>query len=305
MSSPFSELNTPDLIQLDLFLNSRAVVLANDVIHALLARDAARASVALERLRVEEPQHHLLGAMNGLRGTLDAWPFPAASASDIERTIRLLESEVQSMAHAAIGENATDFMLPFWRDLAQAPGAHVYEPVSPQAYRAALYLRCGDSETAATAAQAIARAEDNIDALHWLSIARYRTGGLVTCRGSLMRLALLAPERIPGTLDEIDDALLFREWHAFQAALDPEDGTAGAWFPAWHLVEHPGTAIEFGSPLTLPETAPIQVMKTIARLLKVEKGGYSPALVSARSRLRNLDSKVFDFYMAHCNVSHP
>jgi len=35
-----------------------------------------------------------------------------------------------------------------------------------------------------------------------------------------------------------------------------------------------------------------------------EKGGYSPALISARSRLRELDSNMFEFYMTLRNVSH-
>jgi hypothetical protein len=123
----------------------------------------------------------------------------------------------------------------------------------------------------------------------------------------LMRLALLAPQRIPATLEEIDEPLLNRDWHAFQVAchwLDPESEELGSWFPAWYLVEHPGTAIEFGSPVTLAETVPVQAMKAIARLVKLERGGYSPALVSARNRLRELDPNLFDFYMARRNVSH-
>jgi hypothetical protein len=298
---------TADFVQLDLFLDSRAVVLANDVIHALLARDAARVNKVLERLRIEEPAHHLLGALEGLRRTLEAWPFPCTSAADIERAIHWLETEVHSMAQVALGENASNFMLPFWRDLAKAPGANVYDAGSPQAYRAALYLRCGDPEAAAAAAQAVERPDTNADALHWLAVARYRMKGLDACRMPLMRLALLAPRRLPQTLHEIDDPLLNRDWYAFQAAcdwLDPEGEEVGSWFPAWYLVEYPGSVVDFGSPLSLPETVPVQAMKTIARLVRLEKAGYSPALISARSRLRELDSNMFEFYMARRNVSH-
>lgn len=309
VSSPSSALNsqTLDFVQLDLFLDSRVVVLANDVIHALLARDAARATVVLERLRMEEPGHHLLSALEGLRRTLEAWPAPSTSAADIERAIHWLETDVHSVAQAALGENASNFMLPFWRDLANAPGANVYDARSPQAYRAALYLRCGDPEAAAAAAQAVERPDTNADALHWLAVARYRMEGLDACRMPLIRLALLAPQRLPATLQEIDDPLLNRDWYAFQATchwLDPEGEEFGSWFPAWYLVEHPGTVVDLGSPLTLPETVPVQAMKTIARLVKLEKGGYSPALISARSRLRELDSNMFEFYMARRNVSH-
>jgi hypothetical protein len=309
VSSRPSTLNSQTLgfVQLDLFLDSRSVVLANDVTHALLARDAARATVVLERLRLEEPGHHLLGALDGLCRTLKAWPPLSTSAADVERAIHWLETDVHPMAQAALGENAGNFMLAFWCDLAKAPGAKVYGAGSPQAYRAALYLRCGDPEAAAAAAQAVEQPDGNADALHWLAVARYRMEELDACRMPLMRLALLAPQRFPVTLQEIDDPLLNRDWYAFQAAchwLDPEGEEFGSWFPAWYLVEHPGIVVDFGSPLTLPETVPVQAMKAIARLVKLEKGGYSPALISARSRLRELDSNMFEFYMARRNVSH-
>lgn len=298
---------TPGSGQLDLFLHSRAVVLANDVIDALLAHDAARAAECLDRLRAEEPGHCACKALETLCHVLREWPFPSRNPAEIAEATRRLEADAHPAALAAIGKKAAEFMLPLWRDLAQAAGSHVYDAAFPQSCSAALHLRCGDPQAAAAAAQAIGQRDDNVNALHWLSVARYRIDGLDACRMPLMRLALLGPERFPATLQEIDDPLLNRDWRAFQAAchwLDSEDQTVAVWFPTWYLVEHPGTVVDFGSPLTLPETVPVQAMKTIARLVKLEKGGYSPALISARSRLRELDSNMFEFYMARRNVSH-
>ena len=45
-------------------------------------------------------------------------------------------------------------------------------------------------------------------------------------------------------------------------------------------------------------------MIVVARLVEFEKHGYSTALISARSRLRDLDSDLFDFYMVRRHVSH-
>jgi len=39
-------------------------------------------------------------------------------------------------------------------------------------------------------------------------------------------------------------------------------------------------------------------------LLELEKHGYGASLISARSRLRDLDPDMFDFYMARRIVSH-
>jgi len=80
--------------------------------------------------------------------------------------------------------------------------------------------------------------------------------------------------------------------------LDPENQTVGAWFPAWHLVEHPGIRIDCGDSQTLPATRAAQTFIAITRLLELEKHGYSTALVSARSRLRDLDPDMFAYYMA-------
>lgn len=122
-----------------------------------------------------------------------------------------------------------------------------------------------------------------------------------------MRLALLAPKRLPALLAGIDEPLLNRDWRAFQADchwLDSEDDTAGSWYPAWHLVEHPGMEIEIGELATLPTTRAAQTFVEIRRLLSLEKRGYSAALISARIRLRELDRDVFALYMARRDVRH-
>lgn len=297
----------PDSGQLDLFVHSRVVVLANDIIAALLARDAVRAAECLDRFRAEEPGHRVRKALETLCHMLAEWPLPSANPAEIAEAIRRLEADTHPAALAAIGDKAAQFMRPFWCDLAQAAKPHAYDAAFPQSYSAPLHLRGGDAEAAAAAALAVARHDDNVDALNWLAVARYRIDGLAACRIPLMRLALLGPERLPEALSEIDDPLLNREWRAFHAAchwLDPENQTVGAWFPAWHLVEHPGIRIDCGDSKTLPATPAARTFVTITRLLDLEKHGYSTALVSARSRLRDLDPDMFAFYMARRDAGH-
>ena len=297
----------PDSGQLDLFVHSRAVVLANDVIAALLARDADRAAECLDRLRAEEPGHRVRKALETLCHTLAEWPLPSENPAEIADAIRRLEADTYPAALAAMGGKAAQFMRSLWRDLAQAAKPYAYDAAFPQSYSAALYLRCGDAEAAAAAAQAVARHDDNVDALYWLAVACYRIDGLAACRIPFMRLALLGPERLPQALSEIDDPLLNRDWHAFHVAchwLDPEAQTVGAWFPAWHLVEHPGIRIDYGDSKTLPATQAAQTFIAITRLLELEKHGYSTALVSARSRLLDLDPDMFTLYMARRDAGY-
>ena len=297
----------PNAGQLDLFLHSRAVVLVNDTIGALLARDLVRAAECLDRLGAEEPDHHARKALETLCRELGEWPFPFADPAQIAEAIRRLEANVLPAALATMGDKATEFMRPLWRDLAQAASAHAYDAAFPQSYSAGLYLRCGNAEAAIASAHAIAQHDDNVDALHWLAVARYRIYGLDACRIPLMRLALHRPERLSKLLSDIDDPLLNREWQAFQATchwLDSDDGSAGAWFPAWHLIEHPATPIDCGGLASMPATRAVHAFTVIARLLELEKHGYGASLISARSRLRDLNPDMFDFYMARRIVSH-
>jgi hypothetical protein len=297
----------PDSGQLDLFVHSRAVILTNDTISALLAREAAQASACLGRLSAEVPDHGQLTALKTLSRALSEWPLRSTSPTEIAAAVEWIRGEVHAAALATMGGKAADFMRPFWQDLAHAGRSHPYDAAIPQSFCAGLYLRCGDVRAAARAAESIPDWERNADALHWLAVARYRIDGLNTCLAPLMRLALLAPQQLSIALAEIADPLLQRDWSAFHSTcdwLDPDDETANAWFPAWYLVEHPEVRIGAGDVTSLPTPQAAQTFSVIARLLELEKGGYSAALIPSRRRLRDLDSKIFAFYMARRHVNH-
>jgi hypothetical protein len=285
--------------QLDLFLHSGAVVFANDAIDALRKRDAARAADCLRRLFAEEPAYRTLGALQILCRAVQDWPFPAASPIEIADAVRRLETEVQPAADLVMREEARSFMRTFWCDLANAASHHPYEADYPQSFRSGLYLRCGDHWAASKAVESIPNRDENPDALYWFAVARYSIGGLEACRPSLLRLALLAPKRLPAAIGAIADPSLDRDWSAFQDAcswLDPQDETADAWFPAWYLLEHPDTRIALEA-ATLATTA-VQAFVLIGRLIELERRGHSAELILARSHLRELAPELFAIYMA-------
>jgi len=51
---------------------------------------------------------------------------------------------------------------------------------------------------------------------------------------------------------------------------DSADDTAGSWYPAWQLVEHPNMEIEIGELATLPVTRAGQTFVEVRRLLSLE-----------------------------------
>ena len=115
-----------------------------------------------------------------------------------------------------------------------------------------------------------------------------------------MRLAFLKSKRLPALISEIADPQIRKEWIAFKSEfdwLDPEGETTGAWFPVWQVLEHSDMKIASEAAPSLA-VRPVQAFDLLSRLIKLEKRGLSPALVSLRSQLRDLDQNLFDVYMA-------
>jgi len=126
--------------QLDLFLDSRAVMLANDAVGALAARDAARAGEALERLAREAPDHPGLPAFQALARALAERRRPGADPQAILAAVRWLDDELAPAASQVLGDAAQAFVAEFFRGMAQDARGVAYEPAHAQARRAVQYL---------------------------------------------------------------------------------------------------------------------------------------------------------------------
>ena len=292
--------------QLDLFLDSRAVALANEAIDALSARDAVRAPVSLDRLRREAPDHPALPALETLTGALAGWRQPGADPAAIARAVEWLDDEIAPAARRALGPAALAFVGGFFRDLAGAARALPYEPARATAHRAWLCLRCGEWADAEEAARAIPGATRNPDALHWLCVARYRRYGLAAARSSLFALAWHAPQRLPSILAELDDELLDRDWQAFDRASEWEsvqESERPAWFPAWYLLAYPVVGKEL-SDAASPDTPPADAARLLVELAELERQGNQQKLVGQRERLRRLNPDLFSLYMARRAVHY-
>ncbi len=311
-------------VQLDLFLDSRAVTLANEAIGALSARDGVRALAGLDRLRREAPDHPALSALETLTGALAGWREPDRDPAAIVRTVQRLDDEITPAAERALGPAARAFVRGFFHDLAGAARGLAYEPAYAAAHRASLCLRCGEWADAEEAARAIPGSNRNPDALHWLCVARYRRYGLAAARSALFALAWQAPQRLPSLLAELGDELLERGWQAFERASEWEsvpESELPAWFPAWYLLEHPVAGkeldqVEFPPPpaeaallehpalgasftgVELPDLPAAEAARVLLDLLELERRGDQRRLVAKRARLRELNPELFALYMA-------
>jgi hypothetical protein len=287
--------------QLDLFAHSRTVILLNDLIDSLVEHNTARARERLQLLRAEAPGHPALDALGTLCEALEQWPAATNGAGDTARVVEWLDSEVARAAASALGTSAPTFMRSLWRALAVSVASQSYDPSHPQSHGAYCYLRAADASAALKAVASIQGRDLDPFILQWLTLARHRTAGRHACRAPLFTLALTAPQYLSAVLTALADPSLHGDWERFWldcAWLDPRDATAGAWFPAWYLIEHP--AIRLDEPVAAADldTSPARAFQATKLLLALEPSGYGAALISARAELRRIDARLFEHYMS-------
>lgn len=293
-------------IQLDLFLESRAVVLANEVKRSLLGRDAVRAISQTAELEREAPDYPALVSLSTLARFLRDWKPPEPSTAEIARRVSQLEAEAEPAAKLSLDTEAQVFLNGFYRELAAAARELAYDPAQPKGHPALLLQRCGDFAGSEAAALAIANWRRTPDALQWLTMARHRLRGLSAARPTLFALAWHDPGRLAPLIAELGDEALERDFRAFESACDwtgTTEESRPTWFPAWYLVEHPASAADLD--LTgAPDGPATSAASLLVHILDLERQGSSRTLVDLRGRLRGLDFDLFDLYMARRRVLH-
>ena len=291
--------------QLDLFLDSQAVVLANEVGERLLARDAAGAESALYALEREGSDHPGLAGLRILVQFACDWQPPAKHFAKIARSVARLEQQVAPAASLALGNRGTALVQSYYRDLAAAAVGAPYDPEHLSVHAACLWARCGEFAASEQAALSIPGWQETPDALHWCSVARCALTGLAAARPTLFALAWRAPGRLDRLVAELADAALGRDWHVFESCDWPATPHAelGAWFPAWYVMQHPAASADIA--LAGSHSSPAgSAAELLVRILDRERDGNSRELLHLRKRLRDLSSDLFSLYMAHRSVFH-
>lgn len=293
-------------LQLDLFLDSRAVVLANGAVRAIGERDGVLAMRYASELRAAAADYPTLQSLEILARALADWQRPPCDAASILASVVSLEGTIAPAAQEVFGARAGDVVAPFFRELAETSRGLSYDPSRARAHRAWLSLRCGEWKQAEDAALAIPGAAGISDALHWVTVARYRQRGLSAARPTLFALAWNDPPRLATLIDDLHDEALERDFRRFNAACEwTSIGAAElpAWFPAWYALEHPAAAgdVDHGEASV---AAPARAARLVARILELERQGDWKRLVALREQFRLLNADLFSLYMARREVSH-
>ncbi|MFM0150384.1 hypothetical protein [Paraburkholderia sp. RL18-085-BIA-A] len=295
--------------QLDIFADSRDVMLRNDVLEQLQRRDAVSARTALALLAGEYPDDGALPAMNVLVGELERGrgsTAPLADHAALAIARRHLEDEVLSAARRVLPKQTVHAWLALcWRALAARAATLAFCGADAGNHAAPLWLLAGDWAAASDAIGGIESWWRIPAPLAWMTEVRYRTGGLDAAWPLLAELAWLAPARFAALLPVLGDASL----DALRRRFDAEFPGAGetdddAWFPAWLLVVKPALAARLGEARVQREQAASRAMGLLGEILRREHEGDQHELVSLRQELSRLHAGLFDAYMATRKVQH-
>ncbi len=287
-------------MQLDIFNDSRDVMLRNDVIAAIEARQAQSARLALSRLEKEYPQDRHLPPLEVLVRALEspAGRFAQADAALAARAhLETILGPAASVLMAPV--QARRWIAQEWRILAQAAAGLAYDGAAEAAHAAPFWLHAGDWLAAESAVMDIPSWRRIPLPLAWMAQARLGQKGIEEALPLLAELAWLSPSGFADLTQGLKDPLLSRLLREFDAEFE-NDADADpdlAWFPAWCLLAKPGLA-----PL-LRQTEPGQgrnperAARLILDILALEQQGNHPAVLEHRKKLRRLHAGLFARYL--------
>jgi hypothetical protein len=292
----------PDLptTQLDLFADSRDIMLRNDLIVALLGRDPLRSRRALTALGDEFPGQAVLADAAPLVAALEAKdtaPLDDAATACAARAE--LELRLAPAAERVLGApDAAAWLRPWWTGLARRAAALPFQPDAAAGHAAALWLLACEWANAARAVATIGSWRRIPQPLAWMAQARWHLEGRDATWPLLVELAWLAPGRLLALAQDLPDPALRRLMTRFDDELDAAaDRETWAWLPAWALAEQPmlSSAMEQAQPWR--QTEPEQGWQSMMALLRLERQGRHRDVVEHRRRLRELHPGVFAAYM--------
>lgn len=289
-----------DTMQLDIFDDSRDVMLRNDVLHALEQRDAQAARAVWLKLEQEYPGDDTLPPLDLLIHTLqhaDAAPF--VDAAQASQALQHMQCDIEPAAQRLWGAPAAaSWLAPLWRQLAQRAAGFGFRADQAEIHAAALWLRAGDFAAAAAAAQQIESWRRIPAPLSWMSEARFRLDGLDPHWGLLAELAWLSPQRFDVLMRRLGDPVLTRLRRRFDAGFEGDGSVADlVWFPAWVLCETPALAGALGQAQPALHSAAERAMRLLLDLLHLERQGRQHELPAQRRRLRDLQPVLYAAYM--------
>lgn len=291
-------------MQLDIFADSRSVMLRNDAVDALLKHDAAATALAMQALAHEFAEDDSLPLLAALTDALKARSTAPFDSHDALAAAREALRAIEPIARRLFGDAPAHAWLTPWHvGLAERAAPLPFRADRADDHAGPLWLAVGD---ASAAMAAIGRIESwrRIPApLSWMAEARCRAQGLDGAWPLLAELAWLSPARLDAVMRRLRDPVLDKLRARFDASFDVDFEPQGdddqplAWFPAWVLTETPALARWLGAAQPSLHNAAERGLRLMMELLHLEKQGRHHDLVERRKQLRDLQPSLCAAYL--------
>lgn len=286
--------------QLDIFDNSRDVMLRNDVIGALQQHDAAVARRSLQALASEYPDDRSIASLQTMLLALEedsATSF--ADHAECSAAHTQLLTRVEPATVELLGQReATGWLARRWKEMACRAGSLRFQPEHSDCHAAPCWLRTGDWSSAIDAVERIESWRRVPAPLAWMSEATYRLSGMEAALPMMAELAWLSVERFDTLAGRLADSSLDTLLARFGASFDGNgDASDLGWFPAWALVEKTGLARWLAQAQPSRQLPPERAMRLILDLLNLERQGRHHELIERRKVLRELSPPLYAAYM--------
>jgi hypothetical protein len=284
-------------MQLDLFRDSRDVMLRNELIAALRARDLPTILIARAALAEEHPHDTLLDPTDILVNALEAQPARIPNHDQAQRAAREVDRELTAAATATLGTtHATDWLESVWHTLAKAVQHLPYQSHAPKAHAAHMHIRARRWSDAALAVQGIDAWRRQPAPLAWMTEATFHQHGLDAAWPLLAELAWRDPTRFAPLTHRLAPAAPATMLERFERDFLSTHADY-PWFPAWALINEPSLQTVLRTAETPELTPPEQAARTILQLLTLERQGRHREIIERRKTLRALHPGLFAHYM--------
>ena len=283
-------------MQLDLFEDSRDVLLNNAVVAAFAAHDADATALAIAALGDEFPRHHDLPRHRRLLEQLGDFRRNLQPGSLQTRHRQLVQTLLPLAGQLFGADRAIAWARPLWAALARTAAALDYDNAQPEIHAAPLWLAAGAPGDARSAIERIPSWRRIPAPLAWMSEIEIRHGAPEAWWPLLAELAWLAPERLEPLLVAAPVAVNRLKMQFLGEFENNGEHHDLAWFPAWLLIHH-GELRDLLRPAQPAHSEPARAFLLVLDLLHLERTGQQTAQIQQRARLRALAPDLFADFM--------
>ena len=284
-------------IQLDIFDDSVETMLLNDVVRALRQLSFQGAEKAITELSIKYPGN---AGISSAQALMDIREFPGEIAchQGLDKAVGRIVECFQPASESLLGSDAKQWLRQHaWGKLALMVSDIPYSNAYPSAHAAAVWIRAEEWGSAIQSILSIPGWRKLPVPLHWMVIAKIRSGAINGTWPLLMELAWMAPETFAETVRSMRNQALLRLMDDFEASFEDSDDCQLCWFPALAITASPVLMDLLRGVEPVKVTEATRAFDCVRNLLILEKQGRQSEIAKERALLRSLNGALFKRYM--------